>query len=72
MELKFSECSLISLEKLFGLDALDDCPALQAWLTEKAEQRFDQYADCCTYLQRNAKAMSVAFASLAPFALRMR
>ena len=37
MELKFSECSLISLEKLFGLEALDECPALQAWLTEKAE-----------------------------------
>jgi hypothetical protein len=37
MELQFTECSLISLEKLFGLEALDECPALQAWLTEKAD-----------------------------------
>jgi len=37
MELEFSECSLISLEKLFGLDALDECPALQAWLEGKAD-----------------------------------
>ena len=37
MEVKFSECSLISLERLFGLEALDDCPALQAWLTSEAD-----------------------------------
>ena len=37
MEVKFSECSLISLEKLFGLEALDECPALQAWLTSEAD-----------------------------------
>ena len=37
MELKFSECSLISLEKRFGLEALDECPALQAWLAEKTD-----------------------------------
>ena len=37
MELKFSECSLLKLEKLFGLDALDDCPDLQAWLAGEAD-----------------------------------
>ena len=37
MELKFSECSLVSLEKLFELEVLDECPALQAWLTGDAD-----------------------------------
>ena len=35
MELKFSECTLVSLEKLFGLEALDECQALQDWLAAK-------------------------------------
>ncbi len=36
MDLKFGDCSLISLEKLFDLEALDECPALRDWLTEDA------------------------------------
>lgn len=37
MEVKFNECSLLSLEKLFELEVLDECPALQAWLTGEAD-----------------------------------
>ena len=36
MEITFRESTLLLLEKQFGLDALDKCPALQAWLTEDA------------------------------------
>jgi hypothetical protein len=37
MELTFRECTLIKLEKLFNLVALDDCPALQEWLAGEAD-----------------------------------
>lgn len=37
MDLKFSECTLISLEKMFDLTVLDESPILESWLTSKME-----------------------------------
>jgi hypothetical protein len=35
-ELKFSECTLLKLEKRFGLVMVDKLPALTAWLQQPA------------------------------------